>query len=608
MCGINGFTASKREILQRMVACTEHRGPDARGVYHDEYVSLGHNRLSIIDLDERSNQPFVSPDGRFVLVFNGEIYNYQELRETLPLYSFSTKSDTEVLLALMITQGEEALSKLRGMFAFALWDAKEKTLLLVRDQMGIKPLFYALCDNVLYFSSELTPLIHATGLRTLNAGGCASYIHLNYTAAPTTLIEGIEKVRPGHLIRYAYGARHLEQTRYWHPAFDTRRAPIEQEIYEVFDGAISRQLIAERPVGIMLSGGIDSSIVLHHAMRHAKDPRTFSTAFELPDGLGDKYSADAQLAARTAQQYGAAHTTFTCSLQDIRDGLDEALSAQSDPIANPTGVTRYLFYRKVRQEGIVVALGGDGGDELFGGYDRHKRLLAAHYFQKLPKSLVRSMANLHPKAGDLSLEVGAPLYLRLMSQLFADTPVIKEQKYASKEKVLEMLAAHASEVSSKTHPLHRFMQLDRESWLAEESLNQADLCSMSHALELRVPLLDLDVVHLADSLAPLEKFTPFTLKKILRHVYREHLPSFILSQPKRGWLSPGAKWLRDPVIEAYARSVFSSGYYSGLDTLFDWDAVQSMYTAHLHQKGYHLHPLWDILQLQVWARKNSITV
>jgi len=607
MCAINGILGVNTQALEIMLEETKHRGPDAVGRFYGAGIALGHNRLSILDPSDRSNQPFLSTDRRYVLVFNGEIYNYRELRKELPKYNFLTDSDTEVLLALLIHKGEAALDLLRGIFSFALWDTEKRQILLARDQMGVKPLYYVLNNGTLYFSSELSALVSGTGLRKMHSNSLTSYLFLNYTLAPETLVEGIKKLRPGHLIRYSEGQLVLEQQRYWHCSDSHIHTPSHENIRETIDRVVTRQLISDRPVGITLSGGLDSSIVLHHACRQLPELQTFSSAFETTTQIGQKYNEDAELAKRTALHYGVDHTIFTIPTQEVRDNLDIILGQQSDPIANPTGVTRYLLYKRIRESGIVVVLGGDGGDELFGGYSRYQRLLAAQIFQKMPTYFRSKLAIVSRHAADLNLAFGAAMHLRLMAHPSKDVFRMLRNKNIVQRSDLESSFNEIYEnIGEIADPVAKFMLVDRETWLAEESLLQTDINSMRHALEARVPLLDTTLVQLADSIQTYKRVSLRTSKKILRDVYKSHLPAFLFDQPKRGWQSPGAKWLRDPVIEKYAREVLSPHYYGGLNEVIDWDVVQTMYNEHLDGKVYYLYPLWNMLQIQVWARKNKI--
>ena len=494
-------------------------------------------------------------------------------------------------------------------FVFGIFDAQENSLLLARDHMGVKPLYYAIKDGVLYFSSELGGIINATGYRTLSQQSFSYYISLNYVPSPHTLVEGILKLEPAHLLLFKEKKAHIE--RYWSPGAPVYKSRPASELHAVIKDGVKRQLVSDRPLGVFLSGGLDSSIVLHHAAQEMPQVRTFSVDFEMVTGAeseADKFNSDAQLAQRTAAVYGADHTTFTLSLDDVREALPQALLALDEPIANPTSVAQYLLSKWVKEKGVVVALGGDGGDELFGGYTRHRIALGASYFQSLPSVLQKGIGKAYPQSKKLSLPFGSPFHMQVLS--------LKGGKYANLFSNMNMEQSVKDFFDSKYHedtvqgvgPIDQFMRVDRETWLCDESLARTDRTSMAFGVEGRVPLLDIDVVDFADSIFGQNKFKPWSNKKILRDAYKGHLPEYLFTQPKRGWISPGSKWLRDPVIKKYAEEVLSIGYYSGLNSLYNWQAVQKQLSDHVEHSGYYLYPLWNILQLQVWARKYQITI
>jgi asparagine synthase (glutamine-hydrolysing) len=360
---------------------------------------------------------------------------------------------------------------------------------------------------------------------------------------------------------------------------------------------------------VFLSGGLDSTIVLHHATQALPTLETFSVDFEMVQGAqaeAAKFNSDARLALQTSKHYGTKHTTFTISLPEVRTILDTALSSVDEPIANPTVVSQYLLSKWVRERGVVVALGGDGGDELFGGYTRHRIVLGAHYFQQLPKSVQKGVESLWPQTKKLAIPLGTRMHMQLMS--------LKPDQYQSivglkdiERDVATFFDARYRDIPVTLSPVDQFMRVDRESWLADESLARTDRTSMAFGVEARVPLLDIDLVSYADSIGATKKFTPWSNKKILRDAYKGFLPAHVYNQPKRGWISPGAKWFRDPAILAYATEVFSKDYYDGLSEIVDWENVRSMLTDH-YEGGYHLYPLWNLLQLQVWAKKYEIGV
>jgi asparagine synthase (glutamine-hydrolysing) len=610
MCGINGITEKDESVLKKMMQATSHRGPDATDSFFNEGISLGHNRLSVIDLSSAANQPMHSEDGRYSIVFNGEIYNYRELKSEIGLrWDFKTHGDTEVLLAGYALWGMEVLTKVKGIFAFALWDATLESLILVRDHMGVKPLYYTVQKETLFFSSELGGIIEGTNLRTLDHDALSHYITLNYVPSPMTLVAGIQKLEPGTLLRFMSGTSRVE--RYFTPIKPSEKNEhTTKALRAVIGEGVERQLVSDRPLGVFLSGGLDSSIVLHHTAEHITKVKTFSVDFEMAQDMPQseliKFNSDARLASQTAEKYGTDHTTFTLSLSDVRSELHNALACLDEPIANPTSVSQYLLSKWVREKGVVVALGGDGGDELFGGYTRHRIALASWYLKKFPQLAQNTASLFSSQIQKLRVPFGTDFHMQVLG--------LKPSKYKELFRTdIDITTSHDffaerynAPLVSLLSPVDAFMRVDRESWLCDESLARTDRTSMAFGVEARVPLLDTDIVAYADSIVGHTKFKPWSNKKILRDAYRGHLPEYLFSEPKRGWLSPGAKWFRDPIIKKYVGEVLSSQYYGGLDAVVNWDEVQKMFAHHTDGGGYHLYPLWNILQLQVWAKKYNI--
>jgi asparagine synthase (glutamine-hydrolysing) len=612
MCAINGSTTSDEARVVQMNERTKHRGPDGSSVYSDGKVTLGHNRLAIIDTSSASAQPMRSTDGRYVIVFNGEIYNFRELRAELESqYIFTSHGDTEVLLAAYATWGEEMFSKLRGIFAFAIWDTYTETLILARDHMGVKPLYYTIENGILSFSSEIPALLVGVTHSILDRERLGFFLAMEYVPGPRTLVEHIQKLQPGYLLTFKDGVSTVRSYVLNNPL------PVKhvsnERIYETLDTAVSRQLVSDRPIGAYLSGGFDSSIVVHHMAKHSAQVRTYSVDFETVQGEeseGPKFNADALLAAKTADFYGTQHKKLTISIHDVRDTIEKAIASSDEPIANATAITQYLLSDFVRKDGVIVVLGGDGGDELFGGYTRHRLMMGAYLFQKLPQSIQKLSAIVHPRLGKLATPFFTPLHMALMVKDEKKLNPLLNSPLAINQSIQAYFDALYAAVPQKSgrHPLDVFMDVDRQTWLADECFIRSDFASMAHGIELRVPFVDLDVVQCANEISIWEKTLPHQGKRIIRKVYKKYLPPHLYSEPKRGWLSPAAKWFRDPVIHAFAKEVFSSGYYSGLDSVFNWEEVQKMLNAHVEKRGYYLYPLWNILVLQIWAREHKLTI
>ncbi|OHA47459.1 MAG: asparagine synthase (glutamine-hydrolyzing), partial [Candidatus Taylorbacteria bacterium RIFCSPLOWO2_12_FULL_49_67] len=338
MCSINGFSWRDETLIKKMNAVTTHRGPDGSGTFVGSSVTLGHNRLSIIDLSDAGNQPMKSDDGRYVISFNGEIYNFRELKKELSSYPFKSQSDTEVILAAFSAWGESAFSRLNGMFAFALWDEKEKMLRLVRDPVGIKPLYYHIDGTRLIFASEIKAILKdAKVSRRINPLALDCYLRLNYVPAPLTMFRDIKKLLPGKILRHQNGKVELVH-------YATQKIPalslesrnvLAAELLEKVHKSVEAQLVSDRPVGLYLSGGIDSSAILE-SMAHARGVvETFSVGFELREGeQAEKFNADFLLARRTAKYFGAKHHEVLLSPKEIIPLFEEAVYHLDEPISN----------------------------------------------------------------------------------------------------------------------------------------------------------------------------------------------------------------------------------------------------------------------------------
>lgn len=607
MCGINGTTHNDVARVTEMNMRTKHRGPDGTAVWEGVGVTFGHNRLAIIDLTENGKQPMHDQTGRYTITFNGEIYNYRELRQELAhRYSFRTESDTEVLLASYAIWGMGMFERLRGIFAFGIWDRDTQTLVLARDHMGVKPLYYRVHDGVLTFSSELSPLIATMTSPTLSYESVAFYLAMEYVPSPRTLIDGIEKLPPGHALTWKKGVISIAS---YLPSPQTEGRVSDTTLYETIDGAVKRQLVSDRPVGAYLSGGFDSSIVVHHMTKYTPHTRTYTVDFEAVKGEeaeAQKFNMDARLAEKTARVFGTEHKTLTIGLDAVRTNLESILRGVSEPIANSTSVTQYLLSDFVRKDGTVVVLGGDGGDELFGGYTRHRILMGTYLYQRLPRILGSLGGMVSPRVKKLMTPFGSPLHRSVMIKDEKKIlPFLKGPQVSNKTIDMFFEREYARETDAQ-HPLRTFMHVDRRTWLPDECFLRSDYASMAHGVELRVPLSDIDVVNLSDQISVWKKTMPWEGKRVIRHTYKPYLPSHLYSEPKRGWLSPAAKWFRDPVIHAYANDVYSDAYYHGLSELFDWDRVRALLKDHVEHKGYYLYPLWNILALQVWAKEHTI--
>jgi len=604
MCGINGFTFQDSKRLRDMHAATRHRGPDDEGFFESADISLAHNRLSIIDLSKNGRQPMSDPKGRFTIVFNGEIYNYRELRVELEARgrTFRSDSDTEVLLTAFSEWGEACLPKLNGIFAFAVWDRDEQRLTLVRDQIGVKPLYYFYDGTRLIFSSELKALLVHDIPRVIDTGSLGAFFHFLYVPGAQTMMRGIVRLEPGHVVTFHKGA--LQKRRFWHlregDYFDNRNDAVAA-IRDTARRAVKRQLVSDRPLGIFLSGGIDSSCILGMMNEMADGPiKTFSVGYEQTE-QAEKYNADAKLAEKTAAHFGATHETLVITARDVQSVFEKAAWHMDEPIANHVQPSTYLLAQYAKPH-ITVALGGDGGDELFGGYPRYWYSSWLDRLTGWAPDQLRGMFFSHN--AKIAARRGVERHVAFVSQ-----------KESSLRRFLKRdVPSHVShEIFSPfftpqwKDATNQMMAVDVQTWLPDESLTRTDRMTMAHGLEERVPLLDPDLVELAFRIPSAWKVgTRRQGKAIFIDAMRPYLPPHVLAQEKRAWLSPMAKWIRGPLYPM-VRDILSSEYAPGTDEFIDFAGARKMLDWHVEKRHYALNEIWSIVTFQLWYRQTFNT-
>ncbi|MDA8244181.1 MAG: asparagine synthase (glutamine-hydrolyzing) [Elusimicrobia bacterium] len=568
MCGICGFAGDRNEgLLRAMTASLVHRGPDEDGFFSEEdRVSLGMRRLKIIDLATGS-QPIFNEDRSVAVVFNGEIYNFRELRKDLEArgHKFSTNTDTEVLAHLYEEHYEDFPKLLRGMFAFALWDARERKLLLGRDQFGIKPLYYAVSGDKLYFASELKALRLVSGLcGDLDPRALDHYFTYLYIPAPLTAYSGVKKLEPASLLRFRNGTAAVE--RYWELKPEENAGRPEEfyaeRIRDLLSESVREQLVSDVPLGLLLSGGMDSASLLSFMARHAgSGVRTFTASF----GGGGGFDESA-LAASVARHFGAEHRSVPVRA-DIGALIRKMAGHFDEPFADSSALATYLVTKAART-GVTVALAGIGGDELFGGYPRHlgARLLPA--WLKVPRALRRlagGAAGLLPESrSSFNLPGRAKRFLQSGGGGFGGSydswisylsPDEKRSFYSGA--LLSEAAAGGASLPGLPADPDGILGFELGSYLPDDLLCLADRASMANSLELRVPFLDTRLVEFMAGIPLAEKTRGFRLKRLLRRAMADRLPAEILNAPKRGFQVPLAEW-QEKELKSFTAETLSS--------------------------------------------------
>ena len=619
MCGICGDVdltgVPDGEGVRRAARAIAHRGPDAEGFFFDGPAALGHRRLSILDL-ESGDQPMVR-DG-VAIAFNGEAYDFSALREELRAkgHPFSSRSDTEVVLRAYLEWGERFAERVHGMFAVALWDTRERKLLLARDRLGKKPLYYFQRGGRLVFGSELKALLaHGAVPRELDAEALVQYLACEYVPAPSTILRGVHKLPAAHVA--VLDERGFRLRRYWDlPAPSRERVdPAEAgaELVRLLDAAVAKRLVADVPVGVFLSGGIDSTSIAALAARHKKPLQTFSIGF-VEESFDE--SPWAQLASR---RLGTEHVWEKFSGQDCLDLLPAAAAQLDEPFADPSFLPTLLLSRFTRRH-VKVALAGDGGDELFAGYDPFLAHRPAELFARVPRPLraaVQAIVHrLPPSARNMSLDfrlkqflrgVDAPASLRHASWIASFLPeeialLLRPElrPLASREVAFRQVYEDAARSGATPGSVDEALRYYLTRYLADDILVKADRASMAASLELRAPYLDTAVVEFASRLPWELKMSLTRTKVILRRALGGIVPDEILRRPKKGFGIPVAAWIRGPLRPLVEEMLSEGALRAG--GVFDATAVRGLLRTHLDGRADLRKPLWTLLMFQLWHK------
>jgi asparagine synthase (glutamine-hydrolysing) len=622
MCGIAGivgFRPDRALAMRRMLDALRHRGPDGEGIYDGERVSLGHRRLSIIDL-EGGTQPLSNADGSIQLVCNGEIYNYRELRSRLARegYPFRTGSDCEVIIALYERYGEKLVDHLRGMFAFALWDDRKGQLLAARDHLGQKPFYYVHDERGFACASEIKALLAMDERRpTLNLAALDQYLALRLIDAPLSMFEGIEKLPPGHLLMLDADGR-LEVRRYWQlnylPKLEGSPDELLEELEAQIEESLRLHLVSDVPVGAFLSGGMDSSLLVAMLARKlgVRNLPTFTM------GLEYERFDEAPAARAVARLFGTEHheSRITPHMAELLPELIEALDEPSDPLSLCT-----WWLAKFTREHVKVVIGGDGGDELFGGYDRYYGNLYASRYQRVPQAVRRKLlapaVALIPESGwyksvghqlrwlhHLSFLSGSARYAASLTYFYFDrerrekvfAPAIRERW-----RQLDAEAAIRQPYESgEGGELDRMLNADSAVRLPNHPVMITDRICMAHGLEARSPFMDHKLAEFAARLPSPLKVRGATLRYIQRKLAARYLPPEILNRPKQGFSSALPYLLQSEYSRLYATCLTSSMLER--DGILDGGYISRLVGEHLGKRADHGNRLWLLINAEIWYR------
>ena len=615
MCGIIGFSSridNAETILEEMMEKIRHRGPDAGGKYLNGEIALGHRRLSIIDITEQGDQPIFNEDRSMVLVFNGEIYNYKEIREQLLAagHTFRTETDSEVLIHGYEEYGTELLNKLRGMFSFVIWDEKQKTLFGARDFFGIKPMYYAQMGESFLFGSEIKAFLpHPHFKKELNTDVLEQYLTFQYSPTEDTFFKGVKKLPAAHYFLYKEGK--LTVQRYWDVHFEADDAPLlgdwVKQISETFKDSVAAHKIADVEVGSFLSSGVDSSYVA----AVANVDKTFTVGF----GSDEKYN-EIGWAKRFSRAIGKENFSHVITQHEYWDALPKIQYQMDEPLADPSCIALY-FVCKLAAEQVKVVLSGEGADEIFGGYNVYSEP-GATWYDKVPMPVRRGIANaaslLPAKRGvNFLVRKGKTLEERFIGNAYMFTP--------AERRALLKIQTNAPDPTAVTKPFYDKVQdadtvtkmqyLDLHLWMTGDILLKADKMSMAHSLELRVPFLDKELMHVAEKIptkfrvthrVPTDDKTPYTTKYAMRLAAKRDTPpetADTAAKKKLGFPVPIRVWLKQDDCYGTVRSAFVS---PAAEHFFHTEQLIQLLDEHKSGKKDNSRKIWTVYMFLVWYK------
>lgn len=623
MCGIAGFTQFGQiegdiGTLQKMGDAIFHRGPDAGGEFLDQYAGLAHRRLSILDLSEAGNQPMYSDDENLVMVFNGEIYNFLDIRSELEKqgHIFKTNTDSEVILKLYQRDGEKCLNSLNGMFAFAIWDKINQQLFIARDRIGKKPLYYLDYQKRFVFASEIKAILTLPDVpRDIRIDAVYDFFAYQYVPDPKSIFQHIHKLPPGHFMLISRQGIRIQQ--YWDVSFAHTQSVSEDALTKQLDQTLSictkRRMISDVPLGAFLSGGVDSSGVVAMMAKNSVSPvKTCSIGFD------EKKFNETEFARIVAEKYNTEHYEFTVH-QNVAKSLEHIVSFFDEPFADPSLVPTYFVSELARQQ-VTVAIAGDGGDEVFAGYEKYSidaiennlrnkfpGWLRKKIFPSLAKLFGKFHFTLARKANSLlsSLSFDPAMGFYLSNSQITDH---QWQQLIKPEWNLKLASYHPSKLTldayhradGKDH-LAKILYTDMKTYLPGGILVKVDRMSMANSLEVRAPILDKEVLELAASFPSDVKFKQGEKKHILKETFKPLLPNDILYRKKMGFSVPLASWFREEIKSIAEQYFFTKN--DGISTFFNIDYVQTLWDQHQSETTDHSALLWSLLMFEMWWQR-----
>jgi asparagine synthase (glutamine-hydrolysing) len=631
MCGITGIFAfnlvgkfNKIHVTAATMGL-EKRGPDFQDIYIDEWVGLGHRRLSIIDTSASANQPMWDESKRYCIVFNGEIFNYRELRKDLEATGaiFKSQSDTEVLLSLYIRDRENCLARLNGFFVFCIYDKQEQSFFVARDRYGIKPLLYLFDEDKFLFGSEMKTILQYGIDRTLDYTSLYTYLHLNYIPAPHTIFRNVQKLLPGHFLKIRRAKMQISQ--WYEIPYDRSRAEKNAMPYDqakstfsmLLESAVEKRLVADVPLGAFLSGGIDSSVVTGLASKHKPDLHTFSIGFK-----DEKFFDETDYARLVSRHFKTKHTVFQLTNDDLYQHVHAILNYIDEPFADSSAINVYILSKETRKH-ATVALSGDGADELLAGYNKHAafyRLIDRGYKERIIASAMPLWSLLpQSRSGKFSNRVrqlmrfseGSRLEPRDRYWRWAGYTSSSEQgrmlSKASLEKVeMEEFERRRLQLTAPVqthHTINDILYADMHMVLPNDMLAKVDLMSMANGLEVRVPFLDYEVVDFVFTLPSTYKINRNIRKRILQDTFQQMLPPELYNRPKKGFEVPLLKWFRREMKSLIMDDLLSETNIRQ-QGIFDYNEIDILKKRLFSSSTGDIHArIWGLIVFQWWWKK-----
>lgn len=627
MCGITGIFAFNlvgkfnKVNVAAATMCLELRGPDNQNIYNDDWVALGHRRLSIIDTSAVAHQPMWDESGRYCIAYNGEVFNYRELRQHLEArgVKFFSQSDTEVVLKLFMLEKEKCLNKLNGFFALCIYDKQEQTFFVARDRYGVKPLLYLFDEDKFLFASEMKSIMQYGIDKTIDFTALYTYLQLNYIPAPDTIFRNVKKLLPGHYLTIAN--KKLTIGKYYDiPVAEDRSFTYDlakEKLKELLDASVQRRLISDVPLGAFLSGGIDSSVITALAVKHKPDLHTFSIGFK-----DEKFFDETHYAKLVAEHFKTEHTVFSLTNDDLYEHVHNILNYLDEPFADSSAINVYILSKQTRKH-ATVALSGDGADEILAGYNKHEAFYRS-FHSGIKENVVQALSpvwNLIPQSRNNTLSNKARQFARFAEGMklppkdrywrwaaFADEGTAKNLLTA--DSVSKISEQHYTEGKAEllkhitgSGSMNEVLLTDAKLLLPNDMLTKVDLMSMANALEVRTPFLDFEVVNFIFSLPEAFKINPTMRKRILQDAFKDILPAQLYKRPKKGFEVPLLKWFRKEMKSMIVDDLLSKKLIDE-QGIFNYAEIQKLKDQLFSSNPGDVHArIWGLVVFQFWWKK-----